>query len=149
MIKDGINIAALIVFLTSLFDAAGCTKEEKVEEFPESYSGIGVELEIKGDFPVVKKVFSGGPAESVGLKKGDIVLAIDGVSVKKLSLGDVVMMIRGPTGSQIVLAITGKGRPEKLLLPIKRGELVKEDGEVKYKKQETNNPYSQGEEKSD
>ena len=114
-----------------IYSFCNCSRQENVDEFPGEYSGIGVELEFIGGFPVVKTVFDGGSAKDAGLKKGDKILEINGVDTNNMSLGDVVMLIRGPIGSQVVLAITGKGRPKKLLLPINRGKLIKE-GERDY-----------------
>ena len=135
--KATVKTIFLFSFMALIYSFCDCSRQENVDEFPGEYSGIGVELEIMGGFPMVKKVFNGGQAKVAGLKKDDKILEIDGVDTYNMSLGDIVMLIRGPTGSQIVLAITGKGRPKKLLLPINRGKLVRE-GEKDYAKSVNN-----------
>ena len=105
--------------------AVACQRGQQLESYPEEYSGIGVELEIDGDYPRVIRTFPGGAADSAGLKTGDSVVAIDGNSTKGQDLGDVVAAIRGPTGSQVVLTIERRGVGPRLIIPVKRGTIAK------------------------
>jgi len=87
-----------------------------------AYVGMNEEgiLEISG-------VFEGGPADRAGLRKGDRVLAVDGVSIIGISLYEAIGRIRGPAGTQVTLLIEREGveRPfevrivrERLEIPI-------------------------------
>ena len=74
-----------------------------------SVSGIGVALQVKGGRFLVSKVFPGSPAASQ-LKEGDEILRV-GDTVESLKEVDamiieqVVELIRGKEGSQVVLAV--------------------------------------------
>jgi hypothetical protein len=56
---------------------------------PDSYDRAGVWLAQKDDVFEVFDVIAGGPADETGLKVGDQVLAVDGVSAASLSLTEV------------------------------------------------------------
>ena len=53
--------------------------------------------------------FDGTPAKRAGLKEGDVIVAIDGVSKPKWDLDEVVKKIRGPEGTTVKLKIERKG----------------------------------------
>lgn len=68
--------------------------------------GIGVYATIsEGGEIYIAKIMDGAPAESAGLLAGDIVTAIDGVSVKEVGYENAVNLIRGESGSQVTLQI--------------------------------------------
>lgn len=70
----------------------------------------------------------GSPIEAAGLKKGDRITAVDGVSVSSKALVDVIGMVRGPFGSAVKLTVAGEGGEREV--SIVRGETrmpVKDD----------------------
>ncbi len=53
------------------------------EQLEGKYSGVGIEITMNNDKQIIiNRVFSDSPAEEAGLKKGDIVIELDGVSLK-------------------------------------------------------------------
>lgn len=70
-----------------------------------SLVGVGVEIAMRADLLTIVYPIPGGPAAKVGLQPGDRILAIDGVSVKGMALGEVVPKIRGAEGTQVDLFI--------------------------------------------
>ncbi len=66
---------------------------------------IGVELTLAGDRLVIVNVFPGSPAERGGLLAGDVVLAVDGQSVRGLTLGEAIGNMRGRPGTSVGLTI--------------------------------------------
>lgn len=70
-------------------------------------TGIGIEVSFEPESGVVdvKSVIAGGPGEHAGLQKGDKILAINGVTYRNKTLGDVVAAIRGAEGSSVELAV--------------------------------------------
>ena len=86
-----------------------------------TFSGIGAEMGVKNlDDPanldactslsdtcalVVVAPLEGSPAEAAGLMAGDILLAVDGESVKGSNLNDEVNKVRGPTGTDVTLTL--------------------------------------------
>ena len=70
------------------------------------FEGIGAHVTMRRDgILIIMSPIPGGPAEAMGLKPGDAVLAVDGVSIEGLSLLEAVSRIRGPKGSEVVLTI--------------------------------------------
>ncbi len=67
--------------------------------------GIGVELKEEATGARVVRPLQGGPAEMAGLKKGDIILAVNGQSLSGMSLGEMANLIGGPQGSRILLQV--------------------------------------------
>jgi C-terminal processing protease CtpA/Prc len=86
------------------------TDEAKVSE-----GVIGISLHIGalrvGD-PAslyVGKVYSEGPAHKAGLKHGDELVSVDGVSVLGKTYEEVVKMVRGEAGANVKLAVKREG----------------------------------------
>lgn len=70
-----------------------------------SFAGIGVSVDIKGDYVVVVQPYKDTPGYRAGLKPGDLIIAVDGKSTKNMALDAAVSMIRGPAGTTVVLTI--------------------------------------------
>lgn len=78
-----------------------------------NYSGIGSYIKSENKYITITKPMAGSPAEKAGLKPGDIIIKVDGEDIKTYIFDNQVKMIKGPSGSKVVLTI-------------KRGEEVKE-----------------------
>jgi carboxyl-terminal processing protease len=70
------------------------------------FGGIGayVSQDQAGQL-VIAAPFSGLPAEQAGLKAGDVVLEVDGVSPQGLSLDDAAAHLRGAIGTKVKLTV--------------------------------------------
>lgn len=83
--------------------------KESLEEFSNSlegdYVGIGVSIQMQGDYPVIVEIFKNSPAERAGLKVGDLIVAVDGKSTYQESLSVVSMQIRGQKGTAVTLTV--------------------------------------------
>jgi len=86
--------------------------------------GIGVQIEMGDDGAEVKKVLSGSPAQEAGLKKGDIILAVERQQVTGKNLDQTVELITGPEGTNVQLTIdrTAQG-PFQVSIPRRSIEL--------------------------
>lgn len=72
-----------------------------------TFQGIGAQVEQD---PVTKDIvivtpFRGSPAEQAGIRPGDILLAVDGVSTEGWSVSQAVREIRGPEGTPVTLRV--------------------------------------------
>ncbi len=63
---------------------------------PATKDGLGVQVET---------VFNGQPAARAGVQAGDLIVAVNGEDVTKLSLDKAVRKIRGPKGSNVKITI--------------------------------------------
>ena len=66
----------------------------------------------------IERVYSGGPAESAGLKENDVIVAVDGVALAGLDYESAFNMLRGPNGSSLTLTVVSGGQSQDL--PITR-----------------------------
>lgn len=99
-------------------------KSTLVQGFPDAFSGIGVELRIDDDIPVVVRALPGGPSAQAGVLPGDRLVDIDGVDTRGLGLGNVVMRLRGTAGSIVRLTLVRQGL--QLALPVTRASLQRQ-----------------------
>lgn len=103
--------------------ASGCQTVHKVEGFPESYVGVGIELTKKADKILVVRTIPGGPSEAAGVQPNDEVVAINGRPAQGMSLGEVVTRLRGKPNSQLTLALSRANK--KVVVVLKRQPLAK------------------------
>ena len=80
---------------------------ESAQEFfaESSYEGIGARVGRTDDISVISNVFIGGPAEAAGLLAGDGIVSVDGVDVTGMPVDELVEIVKGESGTQVVLEI--------------------------------------------
>jgi len=79
--------------------------EKSREAVSSTYVGIGIRLENKDDEVVVQAPMDGSPAEKAGIKSGDVLIAVDGESVKGEDLEEIGQKVRGPEGTYVDLTV--------------------------------------------
>ena len=60
------------------------------------YFGVGMEISVDGDKIIVNQPFPGSPAWNAGLRRGDVITAVNGQDTKGMDTGQVADMLRGP-----------------------------------------------------
>ena len=82
------------------------------------FSGLGIEVGMENGYVKVISPIDGSPAEAAGLQSGDIILKLDNVPAKGMSLNEAIDIMRGPKGSDIDLTIgrTGQSQPFEVKL---------------------------------
>jgi len=96
------------------------------------FTGIGARLDVKDDYagsaaakpfgasrPYIVEPIEGGPAQKAGLKRGDVILAVNGKSTADMGEDATVSYIRGTRGTPVSLRIERKLKDAKLLRDIK------------------------------
>lgn len=94
------------------------------------YEGIGATLKQEDNMVAVESPISHSPAEKAGLLAGDIILKVDGVDVSNKSVYEVVGLIRGKAGTQVVLNIYRPAKQEEKEIPITRAAINIDNIEV-------------------
>lgn len=70
-----------------------------------SYDGIGATVSDRGGAITIVAPFRDSPAEKAGIRPGDIILEVDGVSTEGWTQTQAVQVIRGPSGTQVTLKV--------------------------------------------
>ena len=86
------------------------------------YGGIGSLVRNSGDYVVISEVYKGFPADKAGIKPGDLLEKVDGVSLKGLPTEKVSEKLKGNPGTDITLTINRNGKEEELA--IKREKII-------------------------
>ena len=73
------------------------------------FSGLGIEIGQERGYITIIAPIDGSPAEAAGLEAGDVILKIDGESIRDLPVDRSVDLMRGPTGSEVLLTIGRSG----------------------------------------
>ena len=84
------------------------------------FGGLGIEVGMEDGFIKVIAPIDDTPAQKAGIKPGDLIVRINDTSIKDLSLGDAVKMMRGKPGTDIRLTIIREGQKEPLKITITR-----------------------------
>ena len=95
--------------------------EDQAKDFQDSISssfeGIGAEIQEQDQQIMVVSPIKGSPAEKAGIKPNDIILSVDGESLKGLTSTEAVMKIRGEKGTKVDLSISrGDSEPIKVTI---------------------------------
>jgi carboxyl-terminal processing protease len=84
------------------------------------YGGLGLEVTMEDGLVKVITPMDGTPAARAGIKTGDLIATIDGMSIQGLTLSEAVDKMRGPVNSQIKIQVIRKGEKKPLEFVITR-----------------------------
>ena len=93
------------------------------------FDGIGAVLEPWEDeeteetFVAIKNIIPNNPADKAGLRAGDIILRVDGRSIRNVPINGVVRLIRGPRGETVELTVRRGNAVLEEPIPIVRDEV--------------------------
>ncbi|MEW9310165.1 S41 family peptidase [Labrys portucalensis] len=82
--------------------------------------GLGLEVEVQGGLVKVEHVLDATPAATAGLKAGDIILKLDGDTVRGLSPAAMLQRMEGAVGSSATLTIRRRGNAVPLSYTLMR-----------------------------
>lgn len=98
------------------------------------FEGIGIEFHIHKDTLNIVRVIENGPADKAGVKAGDRIVTIDGVSAvgDYETTGAIIETLRGPSGSEVLVEVTQRGSDKLNTLTIERGPIPIYSVDVAY-----------------
>ena len=96
--------------------------EKSREALSSTYVGIGIRLDERDGEAVVMAPMDGSPAEEAGMESGDVIVAVDGESVKEEDTEEIGRRIRGPEGTTVDLTVL-RDDEEELEFSVERAEL--------------------------
>jgi len=115
------------------------TAQKFSQELLGRFEGIGAEIGIKKNQLMIIAPLSDTPAERVGLRPKDKILAIDGKDTRGMPLDMAVNLIRGKKGTKVVLTIMRQGFEKPQDFEIIRGVIKIQT--VKWEMLENNIAY--------
>ncbi len=102
-----------------------------------AFGGVGIEITAENGRLVVISPIEDTPADKAGVRAGDVILEIDGVTTQDMTLMDAVKKIRGPKGEAVRLTILHKNSQKPVRVNIVRDTIPI----VSAKKTELENGY--------
>lgn len=96
---------------------------EAADQLAGQYSGIGINASFSPGGITVISPMLGQPADKAGIKPGDVIVAVDGHSLMKLSEDQALGMVKGPAGSKVELTISRKDAHQPLKIAVIRAKI--------------------------
>lgn len=94
-----------------------------MKEVNKSFEGVGMYVGMEdGELTVISPI-EGSPADQAGIKKGDLIIKIDGQETKGMKIDEAVKLISGPEGTKVKLTIKPKDKSELADLLITRAKI--------------------------
>lgn len=90
-----------------------------------SFEGIGAQVDKTddGSGARVVDVYTGFPADKAGVRRNDIIIAVDGQDVTSRSLSEIITLIRGPADTTVTLTIRRSGEDKPREIVVTRGRI--------------------------
>jgi carboxyl-terminal processing protease len=87
------------------------------------YYGLGITINVVDGDVTVFNVFEGSPAYQKGLRRGDVIVLIEGEATKGWNTDQAVRKLRGPKGTSVNIAIRRATYDEPIKLAVMRDEV--------------------------
>lgn len=99
-------------------------EQVKIDEVDHGeFEGIGISFVIQNELITVIAPIPGTPSERLGIRSGDRIIEIDGVSAYGITNDEVFKKLRGPAGSTVKIVIARTGVPQPLDFTIVRAKI--------------------------
>jgi carboxyl-terminal processing protease len=129
---DDIDAAKLMrtgieAMVESLDPYTNYISESEIEDYrfmtTGQYGGVGSSIFTRNNYAVIKEVYEGFAAQKAGLIAGDIILEIDGKSIKGKNTGEVSKFLKGQAGTSIKILIQRPTEEKPRLVNLTREEI--------------------------
>lgn len=136
--SDKIVETAIIAMLKTLDPHSSYTNARETKDLTVplqgNFSGIGIQFNLLNDTLYVIQTTVGGPSEKVGVQPGDRILsANDSIlsGVKRVN-SDILNILRGPKGTEVLISVQRKGVPEPIKFRIIRDDIPLNSVDASY-----------------
>lgn len=104
------------------------------ESLEGNFSGIGVQFNMQNDTVVIIQTIPNGPSEKLGILAGDRIIKVNDsiVAGKKIPSDDIVGMLKGKKGTQVMVSIKRKSYPKLIDFEITRDNIPLYSVDVSY-----------------
>lgn len=75
-----------------------------------AFGGLGIEITMEDGFVKVVSPIDDTPAANAGMKSGDLIIGIDGESIKGLTINEAVSKLRGPVKSKVTITVVRENK---------------------------------------
>jgi carboxyl-terminal processing protease len=106
----------------SRYAAPAVAREQRAQR--DGFGGIGISLKQDGDAILIDTVFDGTPAADAGVKAHNLLLAVDGQTLKGVSIGDIVDRLRGPIGSSVTVTLSSGANQSSRDVSLRRALII-------------------------
>ncbi len=96
------------------------------------YYGVGMQIMQQGDKVVVVAPFEGTPSYKAGIRPGDVILQINGISAAKMTSTDVANKLKGPKGTPVEIGLGREGAPKLLVFHLIRDEIPRNSVDLAF-----------------
>jgi carboxyl-terminal processing protease len=126
LMKTGID-----AMLSSLDPYTVYYPESDIEEYKfmttGQYGGIGASVREIDDNVVITEIYEGAPAQKSGIEVGDVIVAVNGITIDKKNSEDISKFLKGQPGSSVTLSVKHYGNNTPTNYTIKREEIKLKD----------------------
>jgi len=86
------------------------------EQMNGTFSGVGMQVDIRDGWPVVIEPLVGGPSERAGVLAGDRIVLIGKESTRDLDRDEVFKRLRGPSGTPVTFTVERESQRQTFTL---------------------------------
>jgi carboxyl-terminal processing protease len=107
--------------------------QSHVERMNNAYVGVGITITVREDETGVDvlKVNEGGPADEAGMLPGDVIIAVDGMSIAGMDTDTLGTYVKGEENTQVILTVLRDGAQldltvtrKKVLTPVATWQML-------------------------
>jgi carboxyl-terminal processing protease len=88
------------------------------------FGGLGIEVGMEDGYVKVISPIDGTPAAKSGIEAGDLIIKLDGKSVRGMSLNEAVDLMRGKPGTDLELSVVREGQEKPIDFTITRAVIT-------------------------
>src|SRR5512142_844793 len=102
------------------------------EEQRGKYYGVGMQGGPRNNKVIGIAPFAGAPAYRVGIRPGDVIIAVDGKPTDNMNTSDVAELLKGPRGTTVRITVLREGAEKPLEFSVVRDEIPRYSVDVHF-----------------